>query len=287
MIFPGAALVPFNNFPGGICFYFKGIIVFMNTINAIFAAFRQHWKNTTANLWSLSFFFGAVPQVAIYAWIAIQNPDPGILGYLIVGAPFMAIWNSVFFGIAGSLSSEIWNGTIEFTMISRTSMLVALFGKALAMMVFGIPVGIISIVTMLIVARQMPQIASFPLVIVSVIVIFIGLAATGLVMAPVIALARGRTSGMFTPFLPIIVVFSGFLFPINTLPPGLAAASRILPSSWAMDSVMQAVKGPDSAWAVISGWVYCLLLSAFLLTLTYFLFKMVEKRLRIIGLMTY
>ena len=259
----------------------------MYTINAIIAAFRQHWKNTTANMWSLSFFFGAVPQIAVYGWIAIQNPDPLILGYLSVGAPFGAIWNSVFFGIAGSLSSEIWNGTAEFTMISRTSMLVALFGKSLAMMVFGIPVGIISITTMLTVARQMPQIDSYPLVFVSVIVILIGLMATGLVMAPVIALARGRTAGMFTLFLPIIVVFSGFLFPISSLPPGLAIAARILPSSWAMDSVMQAVKGPDSAWAVISGWLFSLLLSAALLALTYFLFKKVEKRLRITGLMVY
>jgi ABC-2 type transport system ATP-binding protein len=37
----------------------------MNTILAIFVAFRQHWKNTTANMWSLSFFFGSVPQIAI------------------------------------------------------------------------------------------------------------------------------------------------------------------------------------------------------------------------------
>ncbi len=259
----------------------------MNILRAVFAAFLQHWKNTTANFWSLSFFIASVPQVAIYAWIAIQNPDPGILGYLIIGAPLFAIWHSVFFGIAASLSSEIRNGTIEFTMISHTSMLVVLFGKALAMMVFGIPVGIISVATMLIVARQTPEIASYPLVIISLIIIFIGLAATGLVMAPVIALARGRTSGMFTPFLPLIVTFSGFLFPISNLPPWLAVVSRIVPSSWAMDSVLQAVKGPDSAWAVVSGWIYCLLLSSALLAITFLLFKLVEKRLRITGLMSY
>jgi ABC-type multidrug transport system permease subunit len=259
----------------------------MNTIYAIMAAFRQHWKNTTANMWSLSFFFGSVPQIAVFGWIAVQNPDPRVLAYLSVGAPFGTIWNSVFFGIAGSLSSEIWNGTVEFTMISRTSMLTALFGKSLAMMVFGIPVGIIASTTMLVVARQIPQINNIPLVFVSMVFIFIGLTATGLIMAPIIALARGRTAGMFTTFLPIIVAFSGFMYPVSALPTGLAVVAHILPSAWAMDSIMQAIMGPASAWAVISGWLFSLLLSAFLLVVTYFLFKIVERRLRITGLITY
>ena len=259
----------------------------MNTIYAIMAAFRQHWKNTTSNMWSLSFFFGSVPQIAVFGWIAVQNPDPHILAYLSVGAPFGTIWNSVFFGIAGALSSEIWNGTVEFTMISRTSILTALFGKAMAMMVFGIPVGIIALTAMLAVAHQWPVIANIPLVLISTFFVFIGLTATGLVMAPVIALSRGRTAGMFTTFLPIIVAFSGFMYPVSALPTGLGIVAHILPSAWAMDSVMQAIMGPESAWAVISGWLFSLLLSAFLLAVTYLLFKVVEKRLRITGLMTY
>ena len=259
----------------------------MNIMRAVFAAFVQHWKNTTANIWSLSFFISAVPQVAIFGWIAIQNPNPEILGYIIVGAPLMAIWQSIFYGISASLGSEIRNGTIEFTMISRTSMMVVLFGKAMAMMVFGIPVGIISIGTILIIARQAPQIASYPYVIASVVFIFIGLAVTGLLMAPIMALSRGRISGMYTPFIPIIITFSGFLFPISSLPQALGIISRIMPSSWAMDSVLQAVKGPDSFWAVASGWIYCLLLSVVLFFFTFILFKVVEKRLRITGLISY
>jgi ABC-type multidrug transport system permease subunit len=254
---------------------------------AVWASFWQHWKTTTANFWSLSFFIGSVPQVAIYAWIAVQSPDPAVLAYLIVGAPLMAIWHSVFFGISSSLNSELRGRTIEFTMISRTSILVVLFGKALAMMLFGVPAGLVAVVTMFIVARQAPHIASYPYLFGSVAFIFLGLAVTGLVMAPVTALTRGRMSGMYTPLLPIIVTLSGFLFPISSLPLGLEIASRILPSSWAMSSVMQAIKGPESFWAVASGWVYCLALSVFLLAVTFLLFKAVEKRLRITGIMPY
>ena len=259
----------------------------VNIIRAIIAAFWQHWKNTTANIWSLSFFIASVPQVAIFGWIAIQNPNPDILGYIIVGAPLMAIWQSVMYGISASLGSEIRNGTIEFTMISRTSMMVVLFGKAMAMMVFGIPVGIISVGTILIIARQIPQIASVPYVIGSVVFIFIGLAVIGLLLAPIMALSRGRISGMYTPLIPFIVTFSGFLFPISSLPEALGIIARIMPSSWAMESVLQAVKGPESFWAVASGWIYCLLLSIVLFLFTFVLFKVVEKRLRVTGLISY
>jgi hypothetical protein len=53
-------------------------------------------------------------------------PDLSVLSYLIVGVPMGTVWHSVFFGIASGLSSEIWGGTIEFTMIPRTPMVVAL-----------------------------------------------------------------------------------------------------------------------------------------------------------------
>jgi len=58
-----------------------------------------------------------------------------------------------------------------------------------------------------------------------------------------------------------------------------------LPTTWAMDSALQAIRGPESAWSVISGWLYCLLLCAAFLALTYFTFKIVEKRLRVTGLL--
>lgn len=259
----------------------------MYNLRAILATFIQHWKTTTSSFWSLSFLIGILPQVAVFGWMASKNPDASVFAYLLIGAPLMAVWQSVFFGISTSLNSEIRNGTIEFSMISRTSMLVVLFGKALAMMAFGIPVGLFSASIMLIITREAPQIASYPYALVSVIIIFIGLAVTALVVAPIMALTRGNYAGMYVPLLPLIMTFSGFLFPVASLPRGLEIASRILPSSWAMDSVLQAVKGPDSFWAVASGWIYCLMLSAVLMVLTFFLFKLVEKRLRITGMMSY
>jgi ABC-2 type transport system permease protein len=251
---------------------------------AVWAACWTHWKTTASDLWNLSFFISTVPTVAVMAWIAIQRPDPAVLSYLIVGAPLMAIWTSVFYGIVGSLRSEIYTRTIEFNMISKTSVLTVLFGRALAMITYGVPAGILSAVTMLIVARQTPHIASYPWLIASVVFVLLGLTVIGLALAPISALLNRYHGGMFSPLMPIISVLCGFVFPVSALPAGLTVVARFLPSTWAMDSALQAIRGPDSAWAVISGWLGCLLLSGAYLVLTYFMFKIVEKRLRVTGL---
>jgi ABC-2 type transport system permease protein len=251
---------------------------------AVWAACWTHWKTTTSSIWSLSFLISSIPQVAVWAWIAIQNPDPSILTYLIFSAPLAAIWTSVFYGIVGSLRTEIYTRTIELNMISRTSVLTVLFGRALAMMTFGIPAGIISAGVMLIVARQAPQIASYPWLIASAVFVFLGLTVTGLVLAPLSALLTKYHGGMFSPLIPIVSTLCGFAFPVSLLPKWLAVCARFLPSTWAMDSALQAMRGPQSTWAVISGWTVCLVMSLVYLVLTYYLYKIVEKRLRVTGL---
>jgi ABC-2 type transport system permease protein len=253
---------------------------------SVWAACWTHWKTTTSSFWSLSFLISTVPMVAVWAWIAIQNPDPSVLSYMIVGAPLMAIWYSVFYGIVGSLRSEINFGTIEFNLISKTSVLTVLFGRAMAMMIFGVPAGVVSVVVMLIVARQAPHIASYPWLLGSLVFIFLGLTVIGLFLTPVSALLNRYHGGMFSPLMPIISVLCGFVFPVSALPAGLAVLAHFLPSTWAMESALQAIRGPESVWAVISGWLYCLVLGALELGLTLILYKLVEKRLRITGIIT-
>jgi hypothetical protein len=63
----------------------------MYDIRLIFTAFIQHWKTTTSSFWSLSFFIGILPQVAVFGWMAAKNPDHSIFAYLLIGAPLMAV----------------------------------------------------------------------------------------------------------------------------------------------------------------------------------------------------
>ncbi|MDD5289216.1 MAG: hypothetical protein PHY28_08925, partial [Dehalococcoidales bacterium] len=115
----------------------------------------------------------------------------------------------------------------------------------------------------------------------SVLVAIIGVFMVGLFFAPFMTLARGR-GGFFNAFMPFAAVLSGFLFPVDRLPSGLLVIARLLPTSWAMDGVWQSIQG--SSWLqVATSWGISILLSALWFWVIYFMFKMVEKRIRVTG----
>jgi ABC-type multidrug transport system permease subunit len=253
-----------------------------NLTRAIAACFIQQLKNTTVSLNSLTFLFAAIPTVGVYAWIALQSQDTSKFSYLLVGAPLMAIWNGVVFRTGWSLDDEMYYRTLEFAMISRTPMLVVLLGKALAQLAYGIPAGILSLLTMFAITHQMPAVANLPLLSGSVVFILIGLTVISLLFAPVLVLAGGK-AGFFNGILPFGVLLSGFVFPVESLPGALKMISYVLPTSWSMTSAWRAIEGSGSTWSVVSGWVMCIVTSAMLFALTYILFKVIEKRIRITG----
>jgi len=257
----------------------------MNILRAILAAFIQQWKTTGAGSINLSFFFMAVPNVAVIAWIALRSDNPQVLTYLLVGAPLAFIWNGVILRVGWSLSTELFGRTLEFTLISRTPMILALFGKALAHIAYGLPVGVVALITMFIVTRQLPQVASFPLLIVSLFLVIVGLAIISLLLAPSVVLAGGR-GGFFNVIMALGVLVSGFMFPIDQLPTWLEVIARLLPTSWAMYGVWQSIIGPESLWPVLGAWGACLLTSAALLAVTYWTFKVVERRIRVTGILS-
>jgi ABC-2 type transport system permease protein len=257
----------------------------MNTLRAILAAFVQQWKTTGASSINLGFFFVAVPSVAVIAWVALRSDNPQVLTYLLVGAPLAFVWNGVILRVGWSLSTELFGRTLEFTLISRTPMILALLGKALAHIAFGLPVGVIALITMFIVTRQLPEVANFPMLLVSLLLVIVGLAIISLLLAPAVVLAGGR-AGFFNSIMALGVLVSGFMFPIDQLPTWLEVIARLLPTSWAMSGIWQSIIGPESIWSVLGAWGACLLTSAAWMVITYFLFKAVERRIRVTGMLS-
>jgi ABC-type multidrug transport system permease subunit len=252
----------------------------MNTFRAIFAAFFQQWKTTAVSFVSLSFLLESIPVVAALAWIAVQSKEDIVLTYIFVGAPFMAIWNGVIFRIGWSLTDELNAHTIEFALVSRTPLIMVLFGKSLAQLIYGIPSGLIAFVTMLIVIREMPFVAEPGLLFISFLFVIIGLAASGLLLAPLMVFIGGK-AGSFNAIIPFGVVLSGFLFPIDRLPQALEVVARIIPTSWAMSAVWHSIGGNVSLWTIAVEWITCVLVSAGIFGLTYILFNIIEKMIRV------
>jgi hypothetical protein len=59
--------------------------------------------------------------------------------------------------------------------------------------------------------------------------------------------------------------------------------ARFLPMSWSMDVVWLAVTGTGSWTQALGPWGMCILTSGEVFGLTYLLFKVVERRVRITG----
>lgn len=255
-----------------------------DTVHAIFAAFTQQWKTTATSIFSLSFIIQSIPVVAVLAWIAIRSDSVFVLTYILVGAPLMAIWNGVVFRVGWSLNSELSGRTLEFAMISRTPMILVMLGKTLAQLIYGIPTGIIAFLTMILITREFPAVDNLAFLVFSLLFVILGITIVSLLFSPLMVIVGGR-AGFFNSIMPLGVLVSGFMFPIDQLPLGLEIMARLLPTSWAMYGVWHSITGIESTWSIIGAWAACVLSSAVWLSITYLMFKAVEKRIRITGIL--
>lgn len=254
----------------------------MYQLRAIAAAFNQQWKTTISGLTNFSLLVPHIARSAALAWIVLQGGDKVMLGYMYVGFPLMSIWWGLVFQIGWALNDELFSRTLDFTLISRTPMLSVLFGKTLAVLVFGLPSGVATLVTVSLVVREFPPVAEAALLPFSLLLTFASIALLGLFFAFLMVLSGGR-GGFFNAIMPFGAVLSGFVFPVDRLPLALEIPARLLPASWAMDSVWQSIEGPESFWGVLSAWAISILLLVVWFGIIYVLSRVVEKRIRVVG----
>lgn len=199
----------------------------------------------------------------------------------------MSMCSGLIFKVGWSLSDELWGYTLDFSLISRTPLMVILVGKSIAQMIYRLPMGVMTLLAMFIVTRQLPSVADVPLLLVALFFACISLVAVSLLFSPLMVLVGGK-AGFFNAIIPLAVVLSGFLFPIDRLPFALEIIARFMPTSWAMVSIWQSIDGVNSSWSFVSNILLCVLTSLFMLFVTYFLCRVVERKLRVTGeLVTY
>lgn len=256
----------------------------MNPLGALIGAFYKEWKTTATDITYVVQLFGIGVRSAAIAWIALQTRNPALVDYIFIGAPFAAIFFGIVHRVGWSLSSELSGRSLDFSLISRAHMYVVLLGKTLAHLVYGIPSGVIAFVAVWLVAFRLPVVADIGLLVVSILFVFFGLVATSIFFAPLMVLVGAR-GGFTHAILPFGSVLSGFILPVAKLPQALEVLARCLPGSWAMESVWRSLQGTDAFWQVLTGWGMCILVSAIWFSVTYYMYNVVEKRIRITGIL--
>lgn len=254
----------------------------MNQFRAIYAAVILQIRQSRGRNFDIFRYLLPVPGAILFAWIARQSTDPAVATYVLVGVPLMSISTAMMFGVGSTLSNEVRGGTLEFALISRTSMLTMLISKSVAQVITSLTTALISLVTVFIVAHQFLTVAYIGLLPVSLLLAVISIMVVSLFFSPYLLLIRGG-SGIFSSYAPFVTILSGFLFPISTLPRVLYVIARILPNSWVMDAVWQSIQGKVSAWHIAGTWGISSVVMAAWFILFYFMVKLVEKKIRVTG----
>jgi len=248
---------------------------------AIWGAFVQQWKVLSPGWYWLLGMVANVPMVAVFAWIGTQSDRSSVVGYLAIGVFLMTLWNQSSVGIRWSLYREAQQGTIEFSLLSRAPLSVFLFGKALAHAAAALRPALVALVVAFAITRQPPVVAEPLALVMSVCVAAIGVVATAFAFTPLSVLAA-RQLDPIVALRPFVIVFSGFLYPVSSLPASLETFARVFPTAWAMDAVLLALEGgPAEAIAARLG--AALGLTAVYFALIYVLFQVVERRVRVSG----
>ncbi len=252
-------------------------------LRALRAAYLVQWKQTLSGVGSLGIFVIFVPYMIVMGWIAGKSDNPAILAYVPVGAILATMWNLGSFRVGHSLRGEFFNQTLDPMILSRSPLAVVMLGKVLAITTVAAISAPVSLVTVYAVLGELPNISHPPLFGATLLVTVAALVITSCFFAPAYVLSGGA-QGYMNTIGPFGIVFSGFLYPIGVLPVVLEAVARVFPTSWAMQAVVGSINGAPVADVLVNGAIAIALAAVWLLTAVW-MFRKVEERIRITGML--
>ena len=250
----------------------------MHYVWAIAGAWTQQWSEMATTFKDPLFYIRDIPQIAVLAWIITQGNDAVVATYVVVGVVLLTTSNRSLFQMGWSLSGELFGGTLQHVVLSRTPMALVLFGKAAAAASSAFFSGLIALLVAWWMARDLIEVADPALLALSVCVAIV---ATGFIWAPLFVLV-GTRPGFFNAIIPFAVVFGGFIVPIDLLSPTSEAVARVLPTAWTSEAIYYSIRdGSSEAGRIVANLGVALALPSLYFAVTCALFRFVERRIRI------
>ena len=248
---------------------------------AIAGAWTQQWSEMASTFRDPLFYIRDIPQVAVLAWIVTRAEDAVVATYAVVGIVLLTTSNRSLFQMGWSLSQELFSGTLQQVLLSRTPMALVLFGRAAAAASSALFSGLVALLVAWWIARDLIEVADPMLLAVSVCVAIVAIISTGFIWAPLFVLV-GTRPGFFNAIIPFAVVFGGFLVPIEFLSPTGEAVARVVPTAWTSEAVYYSIRdGSAETGRIVANLGVGLALAVLYFTATWILFRIVERRIRI------
>jgi ABC-type uncharacterized transport system permease subunit len=249
---------------------------------AAWSAARLQWRLSSTRSGWLSSLLGVLATVVVVGWLVGNGGTPVAVSYAAVGLFLMTVWGWTAFRGGWALSFEVQSGTLEMTMTSRTPLSLVLLGKLLVFVPLSAPLAVVSAVIVFAIARTPPEAAHWLLLVVAVLTTLVGIVALSYFLSPLTLLVGGR-GGFFNAIMPFVIVFSGFLAPIDAFPVALNAIAWLLPCYWGMEAVHEAIAPGHALDQVLGDIAVSLCVSAAWIWLALVLFRVVERRVRVTG----
>lgn len=246
------------------------------------AAYFQKLRDQTSLANFLAPIVHATFMAAMLAWIVSRGAGTAPIAYISIGVFLMYVWNWGTFATGWGLRGEFFQGTIDHNLVSRTPMMVIMFGKALAGTTSGIPAGVVAFVVAVLVSKDLLAVGNPALFAVSLIMAMIAISAAGMILAPLFLMSQGGR-GSFNLVGPVGIMLSGFAYPISLFSESIEVVARFLPTTWAMEGIVASMEPGDTSLRIAGDLGASVGLSALYLGLAYLLFRKVEHRIRVDG----
>lgn len=245
-------------------------------------ALLSQWLTMRSRSDFISTVFNGIPRFAILAWIAGQSDDTTVVATVSVGIVLLVIWTAAALRVSFALRNEAFMGTLDLNMLARSPLALITLGKAAAVTFSFVPNAIAALIVVLAVTREPITVAALPAFVVAMTLAIVALLAVAFVFVPSMFIV-GNRAGSFAAITPFGAVVSGFVYPLSVLPGWLEFIARLLPTSWAMETVRWAIFGGHSASDFAGHWGMAIGLTALYIGISVWLFGVAERRIRRTG----
>jgi ABC-2 type transport system permease protein len=253
--------------------------VLTNELRASYAFVERNFNLTKRYWgWEVAFMVYSVAGALAVTLIGRDQDSDRLIFSLMIGATF---WNylSVVFSIIGEqISWERWEGTLEYTMMAPVRRVSQLFGATVFAIVWGlIHTAVVLTVLVLFFGIDLSHanfITAAALMLVgSLSIIGIGMMAAAL---PLLWVERGDQ--MVFVINSLLLLFSGVYYSITILPGWMQAVASILPPTYILDGVRQAlIDGAPVGNLVLSHLLPLAVMAVVFIPLGVFVFGWAEK----------
>lgn len=200
--------------------------------------------------------------------------------YVVLGSGLMAIWSCICFSSAGDINRERGIGTLRTLFAAPAGFPRIILGKILGNTALSLLSLLISLATAAVVYRAPISLKSpgyFGIALAALVGSFVVIST---VIACLLTLSRRTRLYMNCIEIPFILL-CGFSFPIEVLPGWLQCVSRALAPTWAVELLRMAVEGVADKGLFAKKLLILLALSAGYGLLSAWLYRVMDRRVRI------